>query len=66
MNERIRDFFLLVLVHGLILPVHWLIVRYIALHERVKEMYYRLFGIPYYKGYDKFHYTDYTVRRTDR
>jgi len=63
MNERIKDFFLLVLIHGLILPVFWLIVWYSDLHERVKEMYYRLFGIPYYKGRDKFN--DY-VRRTDR
>ena len=62
MNERIKDFFQLMFVR-LIMPVFWLIVQYSALHERVKEMYYRLFGIPYNKGWDKFHYT---VRRTDR
>jgi hypothetical protein len=58
MNKRIRDFFLLMVV-----GVFWLIIQYCALHERVKELYYRLFGIPYYKGYDKF--CPY-VERTDR
>ena len=58
MNKRILDFFLLMVV-----GVFWLIIQYCALHERVKELYYRLFGIPYYKGYDKFRPY---VERTDR
>ena len=62
MNERIKDFFLLMVV-WLGVGVFWLIIQYCALHERVKELYYRLFGIPYYKGYDKFHPY---VERTDR
>lgn len=63
MNERIKDFFELAFAYLVILPVFWLIVQYGALHEKVKELYYRLFGIPYYKGQDKFHYY---VKRTDR
>jgi hypothetical protein len=62
MNERIKDFFLL-MVGLLIGGVFWLSIQYSALHERVKELYYRLFCIPYYKGQDKGQ--DY-VRRTDR
>jgi hypothetical protein len=62
MNERTKDFFRLMFVR-LFMPVFWLIIQYSALHERVKEMYYRFFGIPYHKGWSKFHYT---VRRTDR
>lgn len=62
MNERIKDFFILMVV-WLCVGVFWLIVKYGALHERVKELYYRLFGIPYYKGHDKFHPY---VERTDR
>ena len=63
MNERIKDFLELMFAWLVIIPVCWLLIQYSALHEQVKELYYRLFGIPYYKGRDKFH--DY-VRRTDR
>jgi hypothetical protein len=63
MNERIKDFFLLMFVR-LIMPVFWLSIQYGILHERVKEMYYRFFGIPYHKDWDKF--LHYTVKRIDR
>ena len=63
MIERIKDFFIYIAV-WLFLPVFWLSIKYGVLHERVKERYYRLFGIPYHKHWDKF--LHYTVRRTDR
>jgi hypothetical protein len=63
MKKLLKDFVGLAFALLIILPAFWLLVKYGALHERVKELYYRAFNIPYYKGKDKF---DYYVKRTDR
>lgn len=63
MKNGIKDFLDLVFAYLVILPVFWLIIQYGAVHEKVKELYYIVFKIPYYKAPDKFH--SYVVR-TDR
>ena len=47
----------------IIVPGFYLICTYCEIHEKVKELYYIVFKIPYYKGTDKSHYY---VKRTDR
>lgn len=62
-KQNIKDVLDWSLAFLVILPAFWLIIQYGAVHELVKEMYYRAFRIPYYKGNDKFHHY---VRRTDK
>jgi len=44
-----------------LLPGFWVIIQYSRLHEKVKELYYILFSIPYWKVPDKFYH--YVVRK---
>jgi hypothetical protein len=48
---------------GVLTVLFHIIVAIGALEVRVREAYYKLAGIPYYKGRGKFH--DYVVRKSD-
>ena len=63
MKEHIKNLFDFVFSWLVIIPGFYLIITYGAIHEKVKELYYIVFKIPYYKAPDKFHYY---VKRTDR
>ena len=53
--ERILD--------SMLTALFYLAIWFSAFAENVKEFYYIVFRIPYYKGRDKFH--DYVVRKSD-
>jgi hypothetical protein len=63
MKKHISNFLDFVVPYLIIVPGFYLISTYCAIYERVKELYYIVFKIPYYKGTYKSHYY---VKRTDR
>jgi hypothetical protein len=63
MKKHIRNFLDFVIAWLVILPAFWLLINYSSLHEKIKELYFIVFKIPYYKGQGKFHPY---VTRTDQ
>ena len=63
MKKHISNFLDFVVSYLIIVPGFYLICTYCEIHEKVKELYYIVFKIPYYKGNYKSHYY---VKRTDR
>ena len=63
MNERIADIVDCLLSYLILIPIFYFIIWFGALQEKIKQIYYIIFRIPYYKGQGKFHLY---IKRTDK
>lgn len=63
MKERSKNFIDYAFSYLVILPVFWLVIKCGNSATKIKEFYYIVLRIPYYKAPDKF---GYYVVRTDR